>query len=113
MAEEKISFDEALAIAKSKGYAERDPYLDISGGDSAHKLSVLALLGFGVMAKHDDIFTEGIAGIDQDDIEYAHQMGYSIKLLAIAKRSGGQLELRVHPTPVSYTHLTLPTNREV
>ena len=110
MAEEKITFDEALAIAQSKGYAERDPYLDISGGDSAHKLSVLALLGFGVIAKHDDIFTEGITGIDQDDIEYAHQMGYSIKLLAIAKRSGDELELRVHPTLIPKSHLLANVN---
>ena len=105
MAEEKLSFGDALAMAQSKGYAERDPYLDISGGDSAHKLSVLALLGFGVMPKPDDIFTEGISGIGFDDIEYADQMGYAVKLLAIAKRSGDELELRVHPTLIPKTHL--------
>lgn len=110
MAEEKVSFKEALAIAQSRGYAERDPYLDISGGDSAHKLSLLALLGFGVMAKCDSIFTEGIDNIEQDDIEYANQMGYSIKLLAIAKRVGNELELRVHPTLIPKSHLLASVN---
>ena len=110
MAEKKISFDEALAIAKSKGYAERDPYLDISGIDSAHKLSVLANLGFGVAAKGSGIFTEGIADIDRDDIEYASEMGYAIKLLAIAKRFGDSLELRVHPTLIAKTHLLANVN---
>ncbi|MFH1190513.1 MAG: homoserine dehydrogenase [Candidatus Omnitrophota bacterium] len=105
MAEEKVSFDEALKIAKLKGYAERDPYLDISGGDSAHKLSILANLGFGVASKGSGIFTEGIDGIDRDDIEYAAEMGYAIKLLAIAKRSGDEVELRVHPTLIPKTHL--------
>lgn len=110
MAEKKISFVEALAIAKSKGYAERDPYLDISGSDSAHKLSVLANLGFGVAAKGSGIFTEGIADIDRDDIEYASEMGYAIKLLAIAKRSGDEVELRVHPTLIAKTHLLANVN---
>lgn len=105
MAEEQISFKDALASAQAKGYAERNPFLDISGGDSAHKLAILALIGFGVAAKHDDIYVEGITGIDQDDIEYASEMGYSIKLLAIAKRSGNQLELRVHPTLIPQSHL--------
>ena len=105
MAEEKISFKEALAVAQSKGYAERDPYLDISGGDSSHKLSVLALLGFGMAVRPADIYTEGIVDIDQDDIQYAKEMGYSVKLLAIAKRVGNSLELRVHPTLIPRSHL--------
>lgn len=110
MAEEKVSFNEALGIAQNKGYAERNPYLDISGGDSAHKLSVLASLGFGITAKGSDIFTEGIADIDRDDIEYALEMGYAVKPLAIAKRSGDELELRVHPTLIEKTHLLANVN---
>ncbi|MCM8761195.1 MAG: homoserine dehydrogenase, partial [Candidatus Omnitrophica bacterium] len=105
MSDNGLGFKEALSMAQAKGYAERDPYLDISGGDSAHKLSVLALLGFGAVAKASDIYTEGILGIEQDDIRYASEMGYAIKLLAIAKRAGQLLELRVHPTLISKSHL--------
>lgn len=110
MAEDGLDFKDALAIAQSKGYAERDPRLDISGGDSAHKLSVLALLGFGVEAKPKDIYTEGITAIEACDIEYARDMGYAIKLLGIAKRSGNQLELRVHPTLIPREHLLSNVN---
>ena len=105
MSETGLSFRDALALAQRKGYAERDPRLDISGGDSAHKLAVLALLGFGAVVQPADIYTEGIGGIEQDDIQYARQMGYAVKLLAIAKRSAGELELRVHPTLIPSTHL--------
>ena len=98
MAEGGSSFKEALKIAKTKGYAERDPDLDISGGDSAHKLSILALLGFGIFVNAKKIYTEGITDIEPSDMEYAADQGYTIKLLAIAKRSGDLLELRVHPT---------------
>lgn len=110
MAQDKMQFGDALCMAQSKGYAERDPYLDISGGDSAHKLSVLANLGFGVSIKGSDIYTEGIQDIGQDDIEYASDMGYAIKLLAIAKRSGRSLELRVHPTLLPKDHLLASVN---
>ena len=110
MAEDGLSFKDALATAQAKGYAERDPRLDISGGDSAHKLSVLALLGFGVVAKPKDIYTEGITAIEACDIEYAADMGYAIKLLGIAKRSGRELELRVHPTLIPKGHLLSNVN---
>ncbi|MFH0764160.1 MAG: homoserine dehydrogenase [Candidatus Omnitrophota bacterium] len=105
MAEEGISFKDALRLAQDKGYAERDPYLDISGGDSAHKLSVLSFLGFGVAVRPDRIYTEGIADIEPGDIQYAKVYGYAIKPLAIAKHSGDELELRVHPTLVPMKHL--------
>ena len=105
MAEEKIGFDEALKTAQAKGYAERDPGLDISGGDSCHKLSVLALLGFGIAVKPSEIYTEGIAEIEPSDIQFAKVYGYAIKLLAIAKRSGKSVELRVHPTLIPQKHL--------
>jgi len=105
MAEEGLGFKEALSIAQSKGYAERDPRLDISGGDSSHKLSILALLGFGIAAKPGEIYTEGIADIEPSDIEFAREYGYAIKLLAIAKRAGDSVELRVHPTLIPAKHL--------
>lgn len=110
MAEESLSFDEALELAQKNGYAERDPYLDVSGGDSAHKLSILAFLGFGAEVRPSGIYTEGITGIERDDIEYAGDMGYAIKLLAIAKRSGEELELRVHPTLIPRSRLLAGVN---
>ena len=105
MAEGPVSFKDALKIAQEKGYAEPDPYLDISGMDSSHKLSILALLAFGVSAKLSDIYTEGITEIESGDIQYAKELGYAVKLLAIAKRSGDSVELRVHPTMISKSHL--------
>lgn len=105
MAEEGLSFGDALAIAQRAGYAERDPYLDISGGDSCHKLAILALLGFGAVVNPADIYTEGITAIEADDIQYAREAGYDIKLLAIAKKTDGDLELRVHPTLIRRSHL--------
>lgn len=105
MADDGLDFKDALALAKAKGYAERDPHLDISGADSCHKLAILALLGFGIAAKPRDIYTEGINKIEPSDIQYAAESGYAVKLLAIAKRSGGELELRVHPTLIPSKHL--------
>lgn len=105
MTEEKLSFEEALALAQEKGYAERDPKLDVEGGDSCHKLSILALLGFGIDAEPAEIYTEGITGIEPSDIQFAKEYGYAIKLLAIAKRSGETVELRVHPTLIPQKHL--------
>lgn len=105
MAEEGLDFKDALRMAQDKGYAERDPYLDIGGGDSAHKLSILSLLGFGIAARQSEIYTEGIADIEPGDIQYAKECGYAIKPLAIAKRSGSELELRVHPTLIPSRHL--------
>jgi homoserine dehydrogenase len=110
MAEQHLSFNDALKIAQDKGYAERDPYLDISGTDSSHKLAVLALLGFGVAAKKNEIYTEGISEIEPRDIMYAKEFGYAVKLLAIAKRSGASLELRVHPTLIPASHLLAGVN---
>jgi len=105
MARDGYTFKDALEIAKKRGYAERDPYLDISGCDSSHKLSILALLGFGISARPEEIYTEGIAGIEPSDIAYAKESGYVIKLLAIAKRSAGSVELRVHPTLIPESQL--------
>lgn len=110
MSEDGHSFKDVLKEAQSKGYAERDPYLDISGGDSCHKLAILALLGFGVSVKPSDIYTEGIERIEPADISFAKELGYAIKSLAIAKRHGDSLELRVHPTLIPKTHLLADVN---
>ena len=92
-------FSQALAEAQAKGYAEADPTLDISGGDSAHKLAIVASIAFGYELKLDDIFVEGIDGISIDDIRYGWEMGYCLKLLAIAQRDDkGKISLRVHPS---------------
>jgi len=92
-------FADALAEAQKKGYAEADPTLDISGGDSAHKLAILASMAFGYEIALDDIFVEGIAGISIDDIRYGSEMGYCLKLLAIGQRNElGRISLRVHPS---------------
>ncbi len=92
-------FSEALAQAKTLGYAEADPTLDISGGDSAHKLAILASIAFGYEIKLDDIFVEGIEAISKDDIRYGGEMGYILKLLAIGQKDEeGRVSLRVHPS---------------
>ncbi len=110
MREKELSFHEALLEAKHHGYAERNPTLDVEGFDAAHKLAILTLLGFGVQAKQSDIHIEGISKISQADIQYADDMGYCIKPLAIAKQVDHELELRVHPTLLAKTHLLANVN---
>ncbi len=105
MSREGYSFSKALQEAKKHGYAEKRPSLDIKGVDSAHKLVLLALLGFGKFVKMEDIYIEGILDISDSDIKYAKEFGYRVKLLAIAKAEKGELEVRVHPTLLSKEHL--------
>ena len=97
MARDGASYGDALSRAQQKGYAESDPTLDVNGTDSAHKLAVLGRLAFGEDIDFDRIHVEGISEIEQADIEFGAEMGYTLKLLAITKRVDGQLELRVHP----------------
>jgi homoserine dehydrogenase len=99
-----IDFDSALRDAQNKGYAEKYPAMDISGLDSAHKLAILASLGFGVNVDLSDIYVEGISEITDADIKYAGEWGYLIKLLAIAKITPKGIEARVHPTLVPKKH---------
>jgi homoserine dehydrogenase len=105
MAQAHDDFDAALAEAEQRGFAERNPSLDINGKDSAHKLALLALFGFKYPVDFDDIYVEGIQAIEPSDIEYAKELGYTIKLLAIAKRVGRYLEVRVHPTLLPNEHV--------
>jgi homoserine dehydrogenase len=97
MTQEESSFGEALRQAQQRGYAEADPTLDISGQDAAQKLSILLRVGFNASIQIGDIFCEGIENIALQDIEYARELGYTIKLLAIAKRLDNRIEARVHP----------------
>ena len=93
------NFADALAQAQEKGFAEANPTLDISGGDSAHKLAILASIAFGCEIAMEDIFIEGIEAVSQDDIRYGGEMGYTLKLLAIGQREkDGKISLRVHPS---------------
>jgi len=99
MSAKNQEFSEALAKAQQLGFAEADPTLDISGGDSAHKLAILASIAFGCEIALEDIYVEGITEISREDIEYGREMGYRLKLLAIAQRNnGGRISLRVHPS---------------
>ena len=99
------SFKSALKEAQHRGYAERNPSLDLKGVDTAHKLAVLTLLAFGKAVPPDQIYVEGIQDITVNDVRYAHDFGYTIKLLGIAKRDGDELEVRVHPTLLPNNHL--------
>ena len=99
------SFADALAEAQRLGYAEADPTFDIEGIDAAHKLSIMSAIAFGIPMQFDRAYTEGISKLTADDIRYAEELGYRIKLLGISRRvdvaeNGGQagIELRVHPT---------------
>jgi homoserine dehydrogenase len=102
MTDEGLDFSLVLKEAQAHGYAEADPTLDIEGLDSAHKLQILASLAFRTFVDLKDIHTEGITRITAQDIEYARELGFRIKLLAIAKVSGegGGVEVRVHPTMI-------------
>jgi homoserine dehydrogenase len=91
-------FDDVLQEAQAKGYAEADPTFDIEGIDSAHKLAILAMLTYGTPVAFEDIYTEGISKITPLDIEFARDLGFKIKLLAITKMVDGEIEARVHPT---------------
>jgi homoserine dehydrogenase len=100
MRDKGISFDSALKDAQKRGYAEADPTFDIAGVDASHKLTILAALAFGIPMQLKKCFVEGIQKLTADDIRYAEELGYRIKLLGITKRKERGIELRVHPTLV-------------
>jgi homoserine dehydrogenase len=105
MTREGRSFADVLAEAQRLGLAEADPSTDVDGIDSAHKLALLTTLAFGVAPRFADIPTEGIRRIEEVDIAFARELGYAIKLLAIAKDGRNAIEARVHPTMVPQSHL--------
>ena len=92
------SFATVLAEAQARGYAEADPTFDIEGIDAAHKLTIMSAIAFGVPMQFDKVYTEGISKLTGEDIRYAEELGYRIKLLGITRRTPAGIELRVHPT---------------
>ena len=100
MRDKGLAFDTVLAEAQKLGYAEADPAFDIEGVDTAHKLTILAAIAFGIPMQFDRVHTEGITKLTAIDIKYAEGLGYRIKLLGITRRTNAGIELRVHPTLV-------------
>jgi len=111
MKEHSSSFDEVLSQAQQLGYAEADPTFDVKGIDAVHKLIILASIAYGVpLQRVEDIFCEGITQISIDDIEYAEQLGYSIKPLAITRRGLDGVEMRVHPALIPQSNMLANVN---
>ncbi len=104
MAREGSDFADVLAEAQAKGYAEADPTSDVEGLDAARKLAILASIGFNSRVTFKDVYVEGITRITKQDITYAKELGYAVKLLAIAKESDGSIEARVHPAFLPTAH---------
>jgi len=110
MTDEGKSFDAVLREAQELGFAEADPTFDIEGIDTAHKLAITLSLAYGNKVKLDDIYREGISEINEQDIAFAKELGYRIKLLAIAIRREELIEARIHPTMVPLDHLLANVN---
>ena len=100
MRDKGLAFSEVLKEAQRLGYAEADPTFDIEGVDAAHKAALMSAMAFGVPVQFDKAYVEGIAQLGAQDIKYAEQLGYRIKLLGITKKTDKGIELRVHPTLV-------------
>jgi homoserine dehydrogenase len=98
MRDKGAAFDDVLKEAQRLGYAEADPTFDIEGIDAAHKLTILSAIAFGIPMQFDRAYTEGISKLTREDVQYAEELGYRIKLLGIARRAQAGIELRVHPT---------------
>ncbi|MBE0615369.1 MAG: homoserine dehydrogenase [Burkholderiales bacterium] len=105
MRDKGLAFDTVLKEAQRLGYAETDPTFDIEGVDAAHKLTIMAAIAFGIPMQLEKAYTEGISALTQDDIRYAEQLGYRIKLLGITRRTAEGIELRVHPTLIPVRRL--------
>lgn len=101
MTDEGVDYAEILKEAQDLGYAEADPTFDVGGYDAAHKLLILASIAYGIDAKPEDILIEGIENVTTDDISFAKEFGYAVKLLGIAKKEGNEVELRVHASLIS------------
>lgn len=98
MRDKGLSFESALADAQALGYAEADPTFDVEGVDAAHKLTIMSAIAFGIPMQFDKAYIEGISKLTREDISYAEELGYRIKLLGITRRTPCGVELRVHPT---------------
>ncbi|MXS82393.1 homoserine dehydrogenase [Nitrosomonas oligotropha] len=105
MREKGLPFEQVLAEAQKLGYAEADPTYDIEGIDAAHKITLMSAIAFGIPVQFSKVYTEGITKLTGEDIRYAEQLGYRIKLLGITKRVEKGIELRVHPTLIPVRRL--------
>lgn len=105
MADAGLTLPEAVAEAQAAGYAEADPSDDVEGKDAVYKLAIMASIGFGARIHPDQVYREGITGIEPVDFRYARELGYEVKLIAHAARAGdGRVEARVHPALVPHGH---------
>ena len=110
MTDHGTPFQEVLKEAQDLGFAEADPTYDVEGIDTAHKLAILMTIAFGLHVHLDDITVEGISNIEPIDIDFAKNLGYRIKLLAISRNHGDHVEARVHPTMVPEDHMLATIN---
>ena len=110
MTDAGLSFDDAVKEAQDLGYAEADPTADVDGFDAAAKIAILASLAFNSRVTLDDVATEGIRKLSTADIEYAEEIGYSVKLLAIANKLDSGIDVRVHPTMIPAKHQLASVN---
>ncbi|NHM14535.1 homoserine dehydrogenase [Xiamenia xianingshaonis] len=110
MAERGTDYAEALADAQARGFAEADPTADVGGYDAAAKIAILASIAFNSRVTIEDVFTEGITHVSSIDLEAARDMGYSVKLLAIAHRTDEGIDVRVHPTMIPTSHQLATVN---
>jgi len=110
MENEGLPFGDVLADAQAAGYAEAEPSLDIDGFDTAHKAAILASMAYGFHVPMDKVLVEGIRNLSGDDVRYAAEFGYRIKLLAVINRKGDEVEVRVHPTLVPLKHMLASVN---
>jgi homoserine dehydrogenase len=113
MHQEGLDFSDALKNAQEKGFAEADPTLDINGGDAAHKLTILGSIASNSFIPFEKIYVEGITRITKLDISFAQSFGMTIKLLAIYRRYNDGVDLRVHPTLISNSHLLAAVSNEL
>ncbi|HSK47160.1 MAG TPA: homoserine dehydrogenase, partial [Coriobacteriia bacterium] len=104
MAEDRLDYDTALAEAQERGFAEADPTADVDGLDAAAKIAILSSIAFNSRVVMSQVPAEGIRGLSPADIDYAKQMDSTIKLLAIARRIEGEIDVRVHPTMIPNSH---------
>lgn len=110
MTDEGKAFDVVLKEAQKLGFAEADPTFDIEGIDTAHKMAIILSLAYGKKVNLKDIYLEGITKLSSDDIAFARELGYRIKLLAIAMLKNGEVEARIHPTMIPSGHLLANVN---
>jgi homoserine dehydrogenase len=114
MEQDGLPFDEVLRAAQEAGFAEADPTLDIGGGDTGHKVAIMASLLFGGYAPYEKLPIEGLTQITADDIAYARKLGYRIKLLGIIREphGGAPLDVRVHPAMLRREHILASVSNE-